>query len=62
MSEYLPYILGALGGCGLWLGWEGFRQLTDKQKSDKERRKGWWSLNAGIALIAFSAWLLLTYT
>lgn len=62
VTEYLPYILGALGGGGLWLGWEGFRRITDKEKPDAERRKGWYTLNGGIALIAVSAWLLVTYT
>ncbi len=61
MKEYLPYILGALGGGGVLLVWTGFKRLADKAREDAERRKGWWRLNGGVALIAFSAWLLFQF-
>lgn len=61
MKEYLPYILGAVGGGGVLLVWAGFKQLADKAREDAERRKGWWWLNGGIALIAVSAWLLFQF-
>jgi hypothetical protein len=45
---------GILLGCGLLLMWRGFRAITDKKLDEKERRRGMWTLNGGIALAAVS--------
>ena len=45
---------GILLGCGVLLIWRGFRAMTDKSLDTKERRRGMWTLNGGIALAAVS--------
>ncbi len=45
---------GIVLGCGVLLVWRGFRALTDKSLDDAERRRGMWTLNGGIALVAVS--------
>ncbi len=45
---------GILLGCGVLLIWRGFRAMTDKSLDAKERRRGMWTLNGGIALAAVS--------
>ena len=58
--DAVPLLLGALLGLGALLVWRGFRILSDRTRSDPDRRKGFWWLNGGLALIALSA-LAFTY-
>jgi hypothetical protein len=45
---------GILLGCGVLLIWRGVRAMTDKSLDAKERRRGMWTLNGGLALAAVS--------
>ena len=45
---------GILFGCGVLLVWRGFRAVADKSLDDGSRRRGMWTLNGGIVLIAAS--------
>ena len=45
---------GILFGCGVLLVWRGFRVVLDKSLDDGSRRRGMWTLNGGIALVAAS--------
>lgn len=49
-----PLVLGTLLGLGVLCAWRGLRILSDKQRDDPSRRKGFWWLNGGLALIAAS--------
>jgi hypothetical protein len=52
--QLLPVALGALLGLGGLLIWRGFRTVIDKSLSDVVRRKGFWSLNIGLTMVAIS--------
>lgn len=52
--SWLPATLGLMLGCGILVGWQGFRAATDKTLAEAERKKGLWKLNGGIALAAVS--------
>ena len=45
---------GILLGCGVLLVYRGLRAVTDKNLDDDRRRRGMWTLNGGIALVAVS--------
>ncbi len=45
---------GILLGCGVLLMYRGFRAITDKSLDGHARRRGMWTLNGGIALVAVS--------
>ena len=45
---------GILFGCGVLLVWRGFRAVIDKSLDDGSRRRGMWTLNGGMALVAAS--------
>jgi hypothetical protein len=55
MDDPLPPLLGVLLGAGLLLAWRGFRILADRARAPAARRKGFWWLNGGLALVALSA-------
>ncbi len=46
--------LGLALGLGVVLVARGLRRLTDKALDPDVRRKGYWALNAGLALVAGS--------
>ena len=46
--------LGVALGLGVVLTVRGLRRLTDKTLDRDARRKGYWALNAGLALVAGS--------
>ncbi len=46
--------LGVALGLGVVLVVRGLRRLTDKTLDPDARRKGYWALNAGLALVAGS--------
>lgn len=52
--HWLPVALGALLGLGGMFAIRGFRTVLNKSLSDADRRKGFWSLNAGLAMVAVS--------
>lgn len=45
---------GILLGVGALLIFRGLRTVTDKSLDDTVRRRGMWTLNGGIALVAVS--------
>jgi hypothetical protein len=45
---------GILLGCGALLVYRGLRAVRDKDLDEGRRRRGMWTLNGGIALIAVS--------
>lgn len=51
---WLPVLLGLLLGLGALLVWRGVGILSDRKRADADRRKGFWWLNGGFALIAVS--------
>jgi hypothetical protein len=51
---WLPLLLGAVLGLGVLLVWRGFRILSDRSRSERDRRAGFWWLNGGLALVALS--------
>lgn len=52
--SWLPILLGVLLGVGGLLVWWGLGILSDRSRGEAERRKGFWWLNGGFALIALS--------
>ncbi|MGB0577809.1 MAG: hypothetical protein ACPGPC_16920 [Alphaproteobacteria bacterium] len=47
-------VLGAILGIGCVFVYRGIGTLRNKEIEEKARRKGFWPLNAGLALIAVS--------
>ena len=46
--------LGAALGVGAVLLWIGARRLADNERRDTDRRRGFWTMNAGLLLMAVS--------
>ena len=55
----IPTLLGAALGCGALLIFVGIRRLSNRKLDEAARRKGFWSLNAGLVLAAVSMYLML---
>lgn len=55
-------VLGAVLGIGCVLVYRGIRAMRNKEFGDVARRKGFWPLNTGLALIALSAVLIVQLT
>ena len=54
MQDMIPPLLGGLLGAGVLAALRGFRIIGDRKRAAPERRKGYWWLNGGLALIALS--------
>jgi hypothetical protein len=52
--NWLPLALGAMLGLGVLLMFQGVGMLRRKGADDAVRRRGFWRLNAGLALVAVS--------
>ena len=50
----LPTLMGLAAGGGALLIWYGIGRLRDRARPESERRKGWWGVNLGLALVALS--------
>jgi hypothetical protein len=48
-------------GLGVVLIFKGIKRLCDKSVKDEERRKGYWSLNGGLLLVAISIIVLVHF-
>ena len=53
-----PALLGALLGAGILLAFMGVRTLTNNTYEDDRRKKGYWPLNVGLFLAAFSMYMM----
>ena len=53
MSWQAP-TFGLMLGCGVLLCFQGFQAMTDQTVPDIERKKGFWKLNGGVALVVVS--------
>ena len=53
-TDWRVATLGILFGCGVLLIWRGFRTVANKSLDDASRRRGMWTLNGGILLMAVS--------
>ncbi|MEX2455256.1 MAG: hypothetical protein WD470_11160 [Rhodospirillaceae bacterium] len=60
MSGAGPAVLGAMLGAGLLLIVMGLRSLANRKLDDRARRRGFWPLNVGLVLAAFSMYLFAT--
>ena len=49
-------------GLGAVLIFKGIKRLFDKSVSEEERRKGYWSLNGGLLLVAISIIVLARFS
>ncbi len=54
MVDWRAATFGILLGVGALLVYRGLRAVTDKSLDDTVRRRGMWTLNGGIALVAVS--------
>ena len=59
-AEFLPYILGALGGAGVLCIYNGMNRLRGAADDRKRHRQGLWLVNGGVVLIAVSLALTIT--
>ena len=58
MQDWLPWLMGALGGVGGLCVWHGVARLRDRERDTPDRRRGLWLVNGGVVLIAASLLLL----
>ena len=52
--NWLTALLGGLLGYGIMLAFQGLRVVMNKELAEAARRKGFWKLNGGLALVAVS--------
>ena len=59
--NWVSTVLGALLGIGCLFIYSGIRTMRNKELSNDARRKGFWPLNGGLALIAVSMVLFIQF-
>ena len=57
--NWVSTVLGSLLGIGCVFIYRGIGKVRNKELSNAARRKGFWPLNAGLALIAVSMVLII---